>query len=410
MRIKVAPTLPYRCSKAVLGLSAGLLALLVCACTPAPSFRSPAVAPAPALASPAPTPTPTPTPLGTTADAAAREPPAAPSPASAQVVAAPPDGAGAPLEAPIEIELPYKLYERPRAEGAVYAAGQDEELARWNVGGTGDPSFISNRPGYHPGARVVVNLRVVGGRIAKRSRTGMSEARLLAQARSKGYWPIRICFENALRRDDEQHGETRIRVRIARSARVLDTRILDSELDEPGARCLNEVLSNLRFSAPMPHGTVTADVSIKLWPGDAPVPVNEAPPGVTVNNPGLLERKAARQLLVDSVESLEDCYRAGLVRDPGLWGRVQLLVEFDEHGQLKRVSENESRFPDAEVTRCIVNAVEQLELPKPRGGTLLYNQGIRLGPAPSSSQPETPAAGSAEEKPAEPPGVGAVSD
>ena len=49
-------------------------------------------------------------------------------------------GDGVP-EVAFEVEPPYKPYERPRPEGAVLAAGVEEELARWNVGGSSAPEF-----------------------------------------------------------------------------------------------------------------------------------------------------------------------------------------------------------------------------------------------------------------------------
>jgi hypothetical protein len=292
----------------------------------------------------------------------------------------------------------------------VLGAGLDEELARWNVGGTGDPDFISNRASYHPGTRVVIDVSVVGGRLPKRSSKVMSQAGLQSEARSKGYWPVRICFEDALRRDPKQHGGTRVRVGIARSGRVTSARLIESELDELGAECLREMLRELAFKRAMPHGSVAADITVKLWPGDAPVVVYEAPSGVTVNNPGVLDQQGSRQILLDASPLLENCYRQGLAADHALWGRLQLLIELDDKGGLARVSESESRFPDPEVTRCIIDVVTGLALPVPRGGALLYNQGIRLGVPDFAKPAEAQNPEVAAEKPGSPPGASAGSD
>ncbi len=65
---------------------------------------------------------------------------------------------------------------RPRKSGRIQAAGEDEVLAQWNVGGTGDPAFVSNRSGYHPGARVIVDTRQGAVLVPKRAikRTGVN--------------------------------------------------------------------------------------------------------------------------------------------------------------------------------------------------------------------------------------------
>ena len=183
-----------------------------------PASAGEASAPA-ATASVRPTP---PAPVATASAGALAQPSAAASAAAVAAVtlaSAPPAATGATSAANatglpsvgddhlpgFEVEQPFKLFERPRLPGAVQAAVHDELLARWNVGGTGDPTFISNRSNYHPGARVVVDTTVVAGRLPVRSRHGrrrgvLSQQGLLAQSRTQGYWPFRLCFEDGLRR------------------------------------------------------------------------------------------------------------------------------------------------------------------------------------------------------------------
>jgi hypothetical protein len=59
----------------------------------------------------------------------------------------------------ISVDLPYPVDARPRAADPTQAAADDEELARWNVGGSSDPNSISSQASYHPGTRVVVDTR-----------------------------------------------------------------------------------------------------------------------------------------------------------------------------------------------------------------------------------------------------------
>jgi hypothetical protein len=320
-------------------------------------------------------------------------------PSIASAVALPRVAAPAP---PVEVERPYKRYERPRSEGHILAAGEDEKLARWNVGGNGDPNFVSNRKNYHPGARVVVDTKLLGGRLARRAKSGMSQAGLLAQSRSRGYWPFRMCYEDALRRDDEQHGQTRIRVSIGRSGKVLGTRLIESELDDEAANCLRQELTRLRYRPGMPHGTVTAELSVKFWPGDAPVPVNGPPKDLELNNPTVLDAAAAKQAAEAHVVQVQACYQQGLERDPALWGRVQLLLTLNAGGQVEQLGESESRFPDATVTQCIISELRQLRVLPAPGAELEYVQAFRLGMPPSD--------GELGKKPGAPTGVAASGD
>jgi hypothetical protein len=157
---------------------------------------------------------------------------------------------------------------RPGPSGELLALEDTETLARYNVGGSGDPDHPAGDPKFHPAPRVVVTLLGLAPRIKSKSRP------LQAHARSRGYWPIRTCYEPGLRRDQALDGKTKIRITIASRGKVLGTRVLGGDLgDREVVRCLRRVLANLRF--PAPGRKVDADWEIGLHPGDTFVP---APP------------------------------------------------------------------------------------------------------------------------------------
>ncbi|HEY1532860.1 MAG TPA: hypothetical protein VGF76_02535, partial [Polyangiaceae bacterium] len=60
----------------------------------------------------------------------------------------------------VVVEQPYPLDARPRSLSPLQAAAEDEDLARWNIGGSADPSYPSSQASYHPGTRVVVDTRL----------------------------------------------------------------------------------------------------------------------------------------------------------------------------------------------------------------------------------------------------------
>jgi hypothetical protein len=289
-------------------------------------------------------------------------------------------------EASVVLERTYKLHERPRHEGAVLAAGEDELLGRWNVGGTGDPNFISNRPNYHPGARVIVDTELAVGSLPKSSRSRLTERGLLAQSRSRGYWPLRICFEDALRRDADQHGKSKLRLSIAASGRVTRARLRQTELDAEAGDCLRQAAENLRYAPGPTDGAIAVDLAVDFWPGDAPVPSHGPPPDAPPN-PGTLAPDLALSAVTSELAAIERCYAEGLARDAALWGRVELVVRLTENGRLESVAEGESRFPDSEVTRCITGVVSRVTFPAPRGGPLTFVQAFRLG-QPTEKTPE----------------------
>lgn len=290
----------------------------------------------------------------------------------------------------VERELPYKTFQRPRPPGPVLAAGEDETLGRWNLGGTGDPDFISNRAGFHPGSRVVVDTELVAGQLPAKSGPGLSRRALLAQSRSRGYWPLRVCYEDALRRDAKLSGETRVRFTIARGGHVTRAHVERTALDEEAGRCLSLAVENLRFEPGPAAGLVAVDLSVKFWRGDAPLPATGPAPGKLFENPGRLEPSVVAEVLAPALPEVEACYARGLVRDSALWGRLGLRVDLAADGTLLSVHEDESRFPDPEVSECVIGQVGQLRFPAPAGGPLSFVQAFRLGTPPTPSEAASP--------------------
>jgi len=326
---------------------------------------------------------------------------AAPAPTEAPAAAPPPAPA---VVAHVEPELPYKTFQRPRSAGPVLAAGEDETLARWNLGGTGDPNFISNRPSYHPGARVVVDTELVAGQLPAKAGPGLSRRALLAQSRSRGYWPLRLCYEDALRRDAKLSGETLVRISIGQSGSVTRAEVRKTSLDREAARCLSLAVENLRYEPGPAHGLVAVDLSVKFWRGDAPVPAIGPAPGKLFENPGRLDRASVAEVLTPVLAEVERCYARGLAHDPALWGRLGLRIDLSSDGGIASVHEDESRFPDREVSECVVSQVGSLKFAAPAGGALSFVQAFRLGSPPAPSSPEPVAEPPVAEPPAaEPP-------
>lgn len=301
------------------------------------------------------------------------------------VAAPPPEPAAV---ARVELEPPYKTFQRPRSAGPVLAAGEDEALSRWNVGGTGDPNFISNRASFHPGARVVVDTELLAGQLPAKSGAGLTQRALLAQSRSRGYWPLRLCYEDALRRNPKLSGETRVRFTIGRSGKVTRAHLERTALDEEAGRCLSLAVENLSYEPGPSAGLVAVELSVKFWRGDAPLPTIGPAPGQLFENPGRLEPNVVAEVLAPAVPAVENCYARGLIRDPGLWGRLGLRIDLAVDGTVASVHEDESRFPDREVSECVVSQLAQLNFPPPAGGPLSFVQAFLFGTPPAPDAPD----------------------
>jgi hypothetical protein len=278
------------------------------------------------------------------------------------------------------MERPYKLFERPRAAGPVQAAVEDEDLGRWNVGGAGDPDFISNRPTFHPGARVIVQLEAIGRVGRNLGRAASPDKRYLAQARKHGYWPFRLCFEEGLRQNPKLHGKTELRVSVdqlgrARAVRQVATRLEDQAV----ATCLGDRIRELVFTPPT---RAELRVTVELWPGDAPIEPAPPSPDLAPDNPGKLDAEALLAVIRAARPELVRCYEQGLERDPELWGRLELRFDQDERGRLGRLGEQHSHFPDRKTALCVVENLRSLAWPPPSESRLSWVIGLRFGHPP----------------------------
>jgi hypothetical protein len=299
--------------------------------------------------------------------------------------------ASTPRTAPSASELPVAFTAEPpslpsrrsRAEGRIVAATQDEELARWNLGGCSDPAHASNRPGYHPAPRVRVDVELLSGSLPSHARTGPSRDRLLAHARSHGYWPFRLCYEDGLRADPKLEGRTSLRMTLAAAGTVKSVRVVHTELaSQRVAECLGLQAHKLVFEPP-PGRRVTLEVGVSLWPGDAPVP---ALLGASEDRPPTLDLDAAAALINARRGDLVACYLRGLQEDPRLWGRIELLIELDGQGAVSRTSEQTSRFPDRRVVTCLGRAIREVSFQAVRGaGAGRFVYAVRLGSPPEST-------------------------
>jgi hypothetical protein len=243
---------------------------------------------------------------------------------------------------------------------------------------------MSNRPTFHPGARVIVELEAVGRFGRNRGRTPSPERRYLAQARKHGYWPFRLCFEEGLRQNPKLHGKTELRVSVDQLGRARAVRLVATRLeDQAVAACLGDRVRELVFGPPM---RAELRMTVELWPGDAPI--EPAPPSSDAarDNPGKLDSEALLAVVRAARPDLVRCYEQGLTRDPGLWGRLELRFDQDERGRLGRLGEQQSHFPDRKTALCVVESLRSLAWPRPSQGRLSWVLGLRFGHPPQRSK------------------------
>lgn len=307
---------------------------------------------------------------------------AAPDPA--ETVAAPPPTPRDVVPEQVVLEPPYSALGHPSLATEMMTLERDEQLFQWALGGASDPGHPSNQRGFHPATRVVVDVELLS-RVPK----GTTK-RLLAVARSKGYWPLRACFETAERLAPRRERAARVRLTIGARGKVLGARSLGPAPERDYARCVLERLRALDFSPGFTR-KLDVDILVKQWPGHAPVP-----PRAPTSEPALAPSPRALAALEELTPALSECGARGRARDPQLWGRIALRLRLDEAGDVREAVPVETRFPDDAVVECARRAVSGARIPDLRVSELTF--AFRL------SQPPAPPWPPAEGEPASPPG------
>ncbi len=353
-------------------LGVGLFAA-ACSAAPTPLFQSPTASPATTRAVPAPAdPAPTATPPNN----------AVPTPDAPPTATAPPSAVTPPDPPHVLIESPYSALGHARLATEMMTLGRDEELFQWALGGTSDPEHPSNRPGYHPATRVVVDVQLLS-----RARVGATK-RLQRIARSAGYWPLRACFETAQRLATKADRSARVRLTLGAAGKVLGSRSLGAMPERDYARCVLERLRGLDFTPGFTR-KVDVEISVKQWSGHAPIP-----PRAPDNAPALQLSTDARAALESVTPALRACYEKGLAGDAKLWGRIALRLQLGSDGAVQKAEPVETRFPNAEVAECARQAVLSARVSSPGVSELTF--AVRFGqgapPAPATPVPESPPA------------------
>jgi hypothetical protein len=204
-----------------------------------------------------------------------------------------------------------------------------------------------------------------------------------------GYWPFRACFEVAQRQSAKSERSARVRLTLGATGKVLGARSLGKASEPEYARCILARARSLDFT---PGFTRKLDVelSIKEWPGHAPVP-----PRAPSDMPPLRLSPEAVASFEQLSPALSACYETALASDAKLWGRIAFKLELDTQGAIVRATPVETRFPSPEMSECARRAVLGARIPSVAVSELTF--AFRLGqgapPVPPSPEGAPPSVG-----------------
>jgi hypothetical protein len=205
---------------------------------------------------------------------------------------------------------------------------------------------------FHPAPGIVVDVTSAQG--------GASAADVQRSARNVGYWPFRHCYEEGLQRNQQLAGS--VHFGLARQTSGLTTQLVDSTIkDESVTLCVLREARHLELTwgaeASDASADAVADMKVSLATGDEPVPTPHAVP----------HAEEVREALHASFPAIQQCYVSGLARHPDDGGRMELRFHATSSGEISEVSEDEPRFGDVDVTRCVLGVYRAAKLPHVHG-------------------------------------------
>ncbi len=284
---------------------------------------------------------------------------------------------GPPLPAPqVLVEPVYSALGHARRATEMLTLERDDELFQWALGGSANPAHPAQLAGYHPATRVVVDVELLS-----RAPKGATK-RLLGIARSRGYWGFRSCFEAAQRVTPKSERRAKVRLTLSATGRVLGSRSVGPTPERDYARCVLEKARKLDFTPGFTR-KLDVEISVKQWPGHAPVPPRAPDDAVT---PEL--GPAGRQALQDLTPAWAACYQQALSADPQLWGRLAFKLTLSSEGAVLQAVEAETRFPSPQLSECARQLLVGARLGP--SSTTELSLALRFGQPPPPAPPSPP--------------------
>ncbi|MCA9598471.1 MAG: AgmX/PglI C-terminal domain-containing protein [Myxococcales bacterium] len=126
-----------------------------------------------------------------------------------------------------------------------------------------------------------------------------------------------------------------------------------------------------------PHGQLVVRQPHGDW---AQLPVEAFVPGPSEHAIGRLAPELIQREMRSNYDTFRKCYEGGLAKDPKLEGRVVFRFVIDTDGSVQTATDKGSTISDANVVRCVLDAVSKITFPKPKGGIVTVIYPIQFSP------------------------------
>jgi hypothetical protein len=88
---------------------------------------------------------------------------------------------------------------------------------------------------------------------------------------------------------------------------------------------------------------------------------------------GLLPMEAVRKVVDEHISEVQECYENGLIRNPGLSGKLVVEWTIGTNGRVSKVGTKIATLQSNAVSDCIIGHLKGWVFPKPTGGTVVVS-------------------------------------
>jgi hypothetical protein len=88
---------------------------------------------------------------------------------------------------------------------------------------------------------------------------------------------------------------------------------------------------------------------------------------------GLLPMEAVRKVVDEHISEVQECYENGLIRNPGLSGKLVVEWTIGLNGRVSKVGTKVATLQSNAVSECIIGRLKNWQFPRPSGGTVVVS-------------------------------------
>jgi hypothetical protein len=195
------------------------------------------------------------------------------------------------------------------------------------------------------------------------------------------------CYRKALQKNAALDGKLRLFVHYEEDDRKPKVEVIASDTgDCELATCIERLAATVPAHSTPPKTSFTYTLEFKR--GSPPAASTDES---AISGDHCVAKKAraiSGRLAPESIQAVvreqygkfRACYEQGLARDPTLAGRINVRFVINRDGSVANARVFYNEIPDCDVPRCILQAYQSLQFPKPEGGIVTVVYPIMFAP------------------------------